>query len=73
MSGRPVRTERFKPYDLGGTKHDRRRTAKPFDTSRLSVGAHTLTAAIDLRNGGREVVTVSFTVERTRRAVTGVS
>jgi hypothetical protein len=62
MTRRPLKVEWRAPFDLAGTNHDRQRTAKPFSASRLAVGEHALTAAVELRDGRTEVITTRFTV-----------
>jgi acid phosphatase type 7 len=59
MSGTPRKVERNAPYDFaGGTVS----TANPFDTTSVSDGSHTITAAVVLTTGGTEVVHATFTV-----------
>jgi hypothetical protein len=59
MTGTPRRTESSAPYDFaGGTVS----TANPFDTTTVSDGSHTITAAVVLTNGSTEVVNATFTV-----------
>jgi hypothetical protein len=59
MTGAPRQVENNPPHDFaGGTVA----TANPFDTSKVSAGGHTITAAIDLVGGGTEVVSATFTV-----------
>lgn len=60
MSGTPRTTERNPPWDLAGGNSDG--TARPFDTTGLADGSHTVTAAVSLSAGGTEVVTAEFTV-----------
>jgi len=60
MSGSPFTTEKTAPWDLAGGNKDG--TAKPYDTSRLSDGTHTVTAAVTLSGGGTEVVSAEFAV-----------
>ena len=62
MTATPV-TDVTAPYDAKGTRADG--TANPFNTSLLTNGAHTLTAAVDKAAGGTEVHTATFTVNNT--------
>ena len=58
-SGTPVQTEGNAPWDFaGGTGAG----ANPYDTKKLSNGAHSITASISLSSGGTSVITASFTV-----------
>jgi hypothetical protein len=58
MTGRPYGVDNKAPYDLaGGTVT----TAKPFDTTTLADGTHSVTAAIE-RSTGTDVVTATFTI-----------
>jgi hypothetical protein len=60
MSGSPRKTESNGPFDFAGSAADG--TANPFNTSTLSNGTHSITAALDLVDGTPQVVTRSFTV-----------
>lgn len=62
VAGQPRAVDAEAPYDFAGTAADARRSARPFDTRQLANGAHTLTAAIDLKGGGTEVVSARFRV-----------
>jgi large repetitive protein len=64
MSGTPRLVERGKPFDFNGTNKDG--TAKPFDTTTLANGSHTITAAVDLTDGSTQVVNAVFTVNNKR-------
>lgn len=59
-SGPPVRTERWKPYDFAGTASAV--GPIPFDTSKVTDGTHTITAALEFSVGRTEVVTATFLV-----------
>ena len=60
MSGGPARLERGTPYDLaGGTEA----LAKPFDTTVLADGPHTVTAAVRYLDGHTDVVEATFSVQ----------
>ncbi len=61
QSGAPYVTEKRAPYDLAGTNADN--TAKPFDSTQLADGPHSVTAAMELTAGGVEVVTANFIVD----------
>ena len=65
MSGTPKQTESVAPYDFAGGSVS---TAKPFDTSSLSEGSHTITAKVVLSGGGSEVVNATFTVNNSGTA-----
>jgi hypothetical protein len=58
--GAADKTENRAPYDLGGSSTDG--TALSFDTTRLTDGVHTLTAALSLADGTRQLVYAAFTV-----------
>ena len=60
MTGTPYRIETGAPHDFTGTATDGK--AKPFATSGLANGSHTISAAVDLTAGGTEVLHVTFTV-----------
>ena len=55
----PARVEKTAPHDLAGGSVT---TADPYESSRLSNGSHTVTAAIVRSGGGTEVITATFTV-----------
>jgi hypothetical protein len=57
-NGAPVRREWNAPWDFAGGGLE---LARPFDTSRLANGTHTITAELDVEGGGTEVVTAAFT------------
>jgi hypothetical protein len=52
MTGTPRLIERNAPWDFAGINSNG--TAKPFDTSALAAGSHTVTAAVDLPNATTE-------------------
>ncbi|MGH8982660.1 MAG: BACON domain-containing protein, partial [Acidimicrobiia bacterium] len=58
-SGRPAQREANPPWDFAGGSVT---AAKPFDTTDLADGTHTITAELELEGGGTEVVSASFTV-----------
>jgi hypothetical protein len=58
MSGAPRKVESNAPWDFAGSASDG--TALPFDTSRLSSGTHTITAAIDIPGGSAVVSHAQF-------------
>jgi large repetitive protein len=60
MTGAPRRTETGAPHDFNGTASNG--TALPFNTSGLSIGSHTITAAVDKNGGGTQVLNGAFTV-----------
>jgi hypothetical protein len=60
MERRPFRIVARPPFDLAG--HDRAGRARPFDTSRLSHGNHTITAAVDLQEGTTRILRAVFSV-----------
>ncbi|HEX6206906.1 MAG TPA: kelch repeat-containing protein, partial [Actinomycetota bacterium] len=62
MSGKPRTTEKRAPWDFEGTVTSDG-TAKPFDSTAVADGPHTISAAIDLSAGGTTVVHASFTVQ----------
>ena len=55
QSAAPFNVEFLEPFDFGG--------GSGVDTTLMSNGAHTLTAAIDLSGGSTQVVTVGFSVQ----------
>jgi N-acetylneuraminic acid mutarotase len=57
--GAPFRTENLAPYDLSGGSLA---AARPFDTTTLPDGEHSITAAIDKSGGGTDLVTATFIV-----------
>ena len=59
MTGSPRQVENNPPYDFAGGTASK---ADPFKTTALSDGQHTITAAIDLANGGTQVLHATFTV-----------
>lgn len=61
MTGTPTKVENQAPYDFAGTA--RNRAALPYDTGLLANGVHTITARIELTNGGTRTVEASFTVD----------
>lgn len=61
-TGTPYRNEAKAPYDLAGTKGDG--TANPYSTTALSVGTHTISAAVDIKTGGTEIIVATITVTR---------
>lgn len=52
--------DRNKPYDFGGTANDGKAVA--YDPTRLSTGAHTITALLLLKEGGAVTIQRTFTV-----------
>src|SRR5215218_3612775 len=60
VAGTPLLTEGAAPYDLAGTAADG--SAKPYDTTKLANGRHTITAAVDKADGTTDVVNTSFMV-----------
>lgn len=60
MQSSPRKIENNAPYDLAGTT--RADDPKPFDSTQLAPGEHTLTALIERVSGDSEVVHASFTV-----------
>jgi hypothetical protein len=59
LTGTPRRVETSAPYDFaGGTVS----TANPFDTTTVSDGSHTITAAVVLTSGSTEVVNATFAI-----------
>ncbi|MPZ99224.1 MAG: hypothetical protein GEU80_07770 [Dehalococcoidia bacterium] len=58
--GSPYLTEYQPAYDLAGTLGGGR--AAPFDADQLGAGSHTVTAEIDRKSGGMEVIHTTFTV-----------
>lgn len=60
MTRSPRKTERTAPWDFAGsTAAD---LAVPFDTSTVSDGTHSITAAITLTGGGSQIITATFAV-----------
>jgi Purple acid Phosphatase, N-terminal domain/Calcineurin-like phosphoesterase len=59
MTGTPRRVEKSAPYDFAGGSVS---AAGPFNTTMVSEGSHTITAAVELSGGGTEVVNATFTV-----------
>lgn len=62
VAGTPLTIDAEAPFDFAGTAADARRSARPFDARRLANGLHTITAAIDLKGGGTEVISARFRV-----------
>ncbi len=58
-SGTPRQTEGNPPWDFNGGLVT---SANPFDTTSISDGSHSITAAVQLVDSSTEVVTASFTV-----------
>ncbi len=56
----PYRTEGSAPFDLVGSTPDGR--ARPLDTTRLANGPHTLTALLDLSDGGTATARAWFSI-----------
>jgi hypothetical protein len=54
----PSRQENWFPFDLASTAPDDR--ARPFDTSRLTGGAHTLRVRITFADGSTEILSATF-------------
>ena len=67
MAGSPRQIENSAPYDFAGGSVS---TAKPFKTTSLADGIHTITAAIDHLDGSTQIVNASFTV---RNVATGLT
>jgi hypothetical protein len=65
MSGTPRRIESNAPHDFAGGSVS---TANPFDTRTLSEGTHTITAAVELTEGGTQVVHASFAIANSTTA-----
>ncbi len=66
MTGSARHIEKSAPYDFaGGTAS----TANAFDTTKVSDGSHTITAAVELSGGGTEVVDATFTVANSAPAL----
>ena len=63
MSRTPRYTDTSAPFDFGGTASDG--TALPFDTSSVSTGTHTITAAITTTTNKSRVMSASFSVTGT--------
>ena len=62
MTGTPRLTEKTAPWDFAGGNANG--TAKPFDTKKVSNGAHTITAAIERTSGATQVLHATFTVRQ---------
>jgi large repetitive protein len=60
MTGTPRLIEKNAPWDFAGGNSNG--TAKPFDTSTLAQGSHTVTAVLDLSNSTTEVISGTFSV-----------
>jgi len=60
MSGSPTKVENGAPWDFAGSAADG--SALLYDTTRISDGTHTITAAIDFPGGGTRVLTATFEV-----------
>lgn len=60
VAGVPYAVDTEAPYDFAGTAGDTKRSARAFDARRLANGAHTITAAVDLKNGGTQVISTRF-------------
>ncbi|MGH8984928.1 MAG: BACON domain-containing protein, partial [Acidimicrobiia bacterium] len=58
-SGPPAQRDKNPPWDFAGGSV---KEAKPFDTTDVADGMHTITAELDLEGGGIEVVSATFTV-----------
>jgi hypothetical protein len=63
MSGTPTKTENNAPWDFAGSLTNG--NANPYDTTKISNGSHTITAAADLSGGGSETLNAEFTVSNT--------
>jgi hypothetical protein len=57
----PIKTEASAPWDFAGTASDTAKSALPYDSTRLTNGPHSITAAIT-RSTGINVVTGNFMV-----------
>ena len=61
MTGSPFQVENSGPWDIGGTASNG--DSLPYDTTLLSDESHTITAAIELSDGGTDVASATFTVD----------
>ncbi|MEX2377992.1 MAG: G8 domain-containing protein [Dehalococcoidia bacterium] len=61
MQGEPFIVEGRVPFDFAGTEGDM--TAKPFDTSTLADGSHSVTALVETNGGDAETVTATFVLD----------
>jgi len=61
MSGSPRKVEKSPPFDFAGTATDG--SALLFDTDRISDGTHTISAALDLTDGGTYELHGTFTID----------
>jgi hypothetical protein len=60
MSGLPRQIEKNPPFDFAGGNTS---VANAFDTSKISAGTHTITAALRLSSGATTVVSATFSVQ----------
>jgi hypothetical protein len=67
MEKAPVNVEYEAPYDFKGTPPNGE--ADPWDTSKVSSGAHTITQTVETTSGSVSTITASFTVESTAPVV----
>jgi N-acetylneuraminic acid mutarotase/glucose/arabinose dehydrogenase len=61
MTGTPTKIEKGAPFDFAGTETNG--TAKPFNTTTLSDGPHSITASIEPPTGTPTIITANFTVD----------
>jgi hypothetical protein len=61
MSGSPRKVEKSPPFDFAGTATDG--SALLFDTDRISDGTHTISASLDLADGGTYALHGTFTID----------
>jgi hypothetical protein len=69
-SGTPLMTENTAPWDFAGGSTT---TANPYDTRKLSNGAHSITASLTLSSGATVVTTAGFTVSNSAPSPTPTS
>jgi len=60
MAGTPYRSENGSPFDFAGGPNDG--NARPWKTTSVSNGSHTITAALTLAGGGTRVIHATFVV-----------
>jgi len=58
-TGSPNQTENFAPYDFAGTVSG---NGRPFDTTTINDGPHSITAVVTAQNGTQSTVTAQFNV-----------
>jgi hypothetical protein len=64
MSGTPTKTENGAPWDFAGTNTGSG-LANAYDTTKISNGSHTITAAVDISGGNTETLNSQFSVSNT--------